>query len=134
MFVDTLQPWVHYVPVDTDLSNIVERFQWVLDHPDESKHMISTANAWCAHHLQYSVLQDYFLSTVEEYLHQLDAFDANWQTAVWKSHEENMYVKGHFFLQKSHAYSLPKPTVGAIKQGLRRDDPNYNETSQLLER
>ena len=34
-FYRHLRPWVHYVPVKRDLSDIVERLQWALDHDDE---------------------------------------------------------------------------------------------------
>ena len=30
-----LKPWVHYVPVRYDLSDVVEKFNWALDHDDE---------------------------------------------------------------------------------------------------
>ena len=34
-FYRHLRPWVHYVPVKRDISDIVERLEWALEHDDE---------------------------------------------------------------------------------------------------
>ncbi|CAI8022148.1 Protein O-glucosyltransferase 2, partial [Geodia barretti] len=39
-FYRHLRPWVHYVPVKRDLSDIVERLQWALDHDDEVLYLL----------------------------------------------------------------------------------------------
>ena len=67
-----------------------------------------------------------------EYLKLLDRESTDWQS-VWKEHRDEM-LSGHFFLTRPTAYTLPKPVVGAIKTGLRRDDPHYNATSGNVER
>lgn len=35
-----LEPWVHYVPVKRDLSDLVEKIEWADSHPDEVKTII----------------------------------------------------------------------------------------------
>lgn len=40
-----VQPYVHYVPLAADLSNLTESVQWVLDHPEESRRMVEAANS-----------------------------------------------------------------------------------------
>ena len=32
-----LQPWVHYIPVKADLSDLVERIHWARDNDDKAK-------------------------------------------------------------------------------------------------
>jgi hypothetical protein len=32
-----LQPWVHYVPIDSDMSNVEERMQWIIDNDKEAQ-------------------------------------------------------------------------------------------------
>jgi hypothetical protein len=36
-YYDRLKPWEHYVPVAADLSDLVERFDWVREHDDECR-------------------------------------------------------------------------------------------------
>ena len=38
-----LVPWVHYVPIDTDMSNLLENIDWVLTHDDECKVIANNA-------------------------------------------------------------------------------------------
>lgn len=128
----SILPWIHYIPVEPDLSDLEERFKFIVEHEDKVKIMIQNANDWCASHLQYTVLQDHFLTTVTQYLEQLDRHDNQWQQ-IWMD-QKDTYLSGHFMLYRQHAYSLPKPVVGAIKQGLRRDSPSYNATSGNVER
>lgn len=135
MFVGTLKAWEHYIPVEADMSDIVERFQFIAENEEKAKAIIQNANAWCAQHLDYSYLQHHFLTTISEYLKLLDAGPSkgdSWQR-TWKERQEE-WLSGHFFLTRPTAYSLPKPVVGAIKTGLRRDDPHYNATSGNVER
>ena len=34
-FYHQLEPWVHYVPMKQDISDIEERLQWAIEHDDE---------------------------------------------------------------------------------------------------
>jgi hypothetical protein len=129
----TLQPFKHYIPVDPDFSNLAERTKYVLDHAEQVQEIVANANAWCRETMLYPHLQDLFLTTLTHYLELLDQGQADWQTSAWQR-LKGLYLQGHFILPRSKAYSLPKPTVGAIKQGFRRDDPRYNETSGSVER
>lgn len=46
LFGDDIQPWVHFVPVKQDCSDIVEKLQWCEEHQEECKAIISRANAY----------------------------------------------------------------------------------------
>jgi RNAse (barnase) inhibitor barstar len=134
ILVDTLKPWVHYIPVRLDLSDLPEQFQFIQQNEDKVKSIIQNANDWCASQLHISNLQKLFLTTITEYLEQLDMYNRLWQEEIW-TQQKHEYLSGHFFLYRSNLYILPKPVVGAIKQGLRRDDPSFsNITIGNLER
>ena len=39
-----LQPWVHYIPIDLDLSNVEERVHWMCNNDDEAKKIAQRAS------------------------------------------------------------------------------------------
>lgn len=43
---DYLEPWVHYIPVATDLSDLRERFQWAEANPVEARKISDNATAF----------------------------------------------------------------------------------------
>jgi len=43
-FYDRLTPWVHYVPVSLDLSDLEARVQWAIDHDGEAQAIVKRAN------------------------------------------------------------------------------------------
>lgn len=42
-FRHLLVPWVHYVPIEWDLSDLEEKIQWIWDHDDEAKKIAENA-------------------------------------------------------------------------------------------
>lgn len=42
-FRDKLVPWVHYVPVEWDLSDLREKVQWIWDHDEDAKKIAENA-------------------------------------------------------------------------------------------
>lgn len=34
-FYHDLKPWVHYIPLNKDISDIEEKLQWAIDHDEE---------------------------------------------------------------------------------------------------
>jgi len=40
---DQIQPWVHYVPVQPDLADLMEKLEWAETHPAEAKKIAETA-------------------------------------------------------------------------------------------
>ena len=58
-----LLPWVHYVPIKFDLSDLVETVTWVLDPRSEASvtSIIQNANAWCRQQMTLPMLaRDYW--------------------------------------------------------------------------
>lgn len=44
-FYDDYVPWIHYVPIKDDFSDIDEKFEWCEQHPEECKLIIKNAKA-----------------------------------------------------------------------------------------
>jgi hypothetical protein len=44
-FYDEYKPWVHYIPVKDDFSDIDEQFEWCEAHQDECEKIIKNAKA-----------------------------------------------------------------------------------------
>jgi hypothetical protein len=43
---ELLQPWVHYIPLKNDASDLEQKMQWVLDHDDKAKRISERATLW----------------------------------------------------------------------------------------
>ena len=43
---DLLEPWVHYVPLNRDLSDVEEKMQWVIDHDQEAQMIAKRGALW----------------------------------------------------------------------------------------
>ena len=50
-FYPDLEPWVHYIPVNEDLSNLVERIQWAREHDEKSFEIAQNARSFALHNL-----------------------------------------------------------------------------------
>lgn len=46
---DLLLPFVHYIPLSDDMSNILEMFQWAEDHQEECKEISARATEFMEH-------------------------------------------------------------------------------------
>ena len=40
---DHIKPWVHYVPVRSDLEDLPEKLEWAESHPEDAKHISENA-------------------------------------------------------------------------------------------
>jgi hypothetical protein len=45
-YFDLIKPWVHYIPVKQDLSDLRQQYQWAEAHPDKCKQISAAASAW----------------------------------------------------------------------------------------
>jgi Glycosyl transferase family 90 len=43
---ELLEPWVHYIPLNENISDLDDKVQWMLNHPEESKRISHRANLW----------------------------------------------------------------------------------------
>ena len=56
-FCETLlRPWVHYVPLKEDMTDLREKHEWILRNPEHAKQIIQASQEWsrafCARKLQ----------------------------------------------------------------------------------
>ena len=43
---ELLEPWVHYIPLADDLSDVEDKMQWILDHDDEAQKIAHRGQLW----------------------------------------------------------------------------------------
>jgi hypothetical protein len=43
---ELLEPWVHYIPLNEELSDVEEKMQWVLDHDDHAQQIAERGTLW----------------------------------------------------------------------------------------
>lgn len=57
-FYSELQPWIHYIPVSHDLSNLYDRVEFVMNvkNTDAVQRIIRAANTWCLSRMSYDQL------------------------------------------------------------------------------
>ena len=92
-FFDSLQPWVHYVPVQYDLSDLITQAAWVLDprHAAAVQKIIAHANQWCQEYLIEDVVARDLLTVWDAYVELLERGDPEWQS-VWESRREAYFA------------------------------------------
>jgi Glycosyl transferase family 90 len=49
-YFDQMVPWIHYIPIRTDVSDLEERYHWAEEHPSETE-QIARAGTQFAHHM-----------------------------------------------------------------------------------
>lgn len=50
-FRDWLKPYVHYIPVEVDLSDLESKVQWALDHDAEAKQIAMNGRRFVERHM-----------------------------------------------------------------------------------
>jgi Glycosyl transferase family 90 len=45
---ELLQPWVHYIPILDDFSDVEQKVQWILDHDEEAQKIARNGRLWMA--------------------------------------------------------------------------------------
>lgn len=76
----TLQPWVHFVPVKSDSSDLWNQTKWVLDPTNTARvhQIIQSANEWCAQNMVYNATKEYILTSLDRYVELLERKDPKW--------------------------------------------------------
>jgi Glycosyl transferase family 90 len=95
-FFDLMDPWVHYIPVQTDLGDLRSRYQWAEDHPDKAK-QIATASTKLAEYLlspEYlnQVYQDLFVEYLGKVVASYQPLDMSWQDCVAQYQKQGIHL------------------------------------------
>jgi len=97
-FYPELVPWVHFIPVQADLSDLIRQVEYAVsdEHQESVQQIIRNANAWCRRKHRLETLYDDMLSIWNEYLIMLDHVDPGWQMHWSKSDKEEWLAKYPF--------------------------------------
>jgi hypothetical protein len=63
-FYAALRPWVNYVPVSYDLSDVVERYEWLVAHPTEARTIAENGLRLARETLSPEALETYFAAVI----------------------------------------------------------------------
>ncbi len=66
-FYGALKPYDHYVPVKSDLSDLIEKIEWAKAHDDESRAIAERARHFALENLMYSDVLNYFSFVLKRY-------------------------------------------------------------------
>ena len=43
---EMLEPWIHYIPLNEELSDVEEKMQWVLDNDEQAQRIAERGSFW----------------------------------------------------------------------------------------
>lgn len=88
-FHPNLQPWIHYIPVNGHLSDLVDQVKFAVsdEHQEEVQQIIRHAQQWCAQHVTEQALVEDMLDIWNKYVELLNQGDPTWQE-IWRETNE----------------------------------------------
>ncbi len=66
-FYSQIHPWVHYIPVNEDLSDLIEKVLWAQSHDEECRRIASNSHQFAKEQLSPSVLCLYCYKVLQKY-------------------------------------------------------------------
>ncbi|XP_069747395.1 protein O-glucosyltransferase 3 isoform X2 [Narcine bancroftii] len=66
-FYKSLKPWMHYIPLKRDLSDLIEKIKWVKENDDEAQKIARLGQVLSRELLQPSSLYCYYYKVLQEY-------------------------------------------------------------------
>ena len=81
-----LKPYVHFIPVHSDLSNLADMLEWAQNHDAACKRIARQSTRFVQHLLPYSQTQPHF-SSEEKWIRErvVADFDSLWQGLLSKN-------------------------------------------------
>ena len=74
-YAPLLKPWVHFVPVAADLSNLAARVRWLQEHDDDARRIADAASRFAATALAPASIDAYLLAWVRAYASVAESAD-----------------------------------------------------------
>ena len=109
-FMSMLVPYVHYVPVKGDLSNLVDKIRWCISHDDECRKIAENAKEFYDKFLCRDSCLDYLQMILVEAKKQMGVYLYNYITPL------NMQVKEeHRILRANSTHPATDKTAENIK-------------------
>jgi protein glucosyltransferase len=72
MFYDTMHPWVHYVPVSTEMEDVEQLLEYFMKNEDEAKRIAQAGYDFILHHLRIDDIKLYWKELLNRYAKLLD--------------------------------------------------------------
>ncbi|CAD7681036.1 unnamed protein product [Nyctereutes procyonoides] len=66
-FYNELQPWTHYIPVKSNLSDLLEKLKWAKDHDKEAKKIAKAGQEFARNNLMGDDIFCYYFKLFQEY-------------------------------------------------------------------
>lgn len=66
-FYHALKPWVHYVPVQADLSDMLQQVEWAKAHDNKAQEMMTAARDFARRHLRMEDIYCYHFLALESF-------------------------------------------------------------------
>ena len=104
-----LQPWVHYIPVKADLSDLVELSEFVADPANDEflQTMVMSANTWCRRNMSKQRIASDMLNIWERYLQLITTNNPNWIQELWKPLKEEIF-------DPSSPFQMSDSSIGVV--------------------
>lgn len=103
-FYAELQPWTHYIPIRSDLLDLLENVRYVLDDRNDAtvQAIIQNANDWCRTRLTYNATATVMLDILESYATVLSSSSSfqrsnDFWMEQWKQAKPGIFVDGDAF-------------------------------------
>ncbi|KAI2509396.1 Glycosyl transferase family 90 [Fragilaria crotonensis] len=96
-FYDLMRPWVHYIPVQTDLGDLRARYQWAKNHPAQVREIAERSTELGDYLLSPEYLNHVYQRLFVVYLGKVvEAYqpsDMSWQDCLAMYHEGGIHLK-----------------------------------------
>ena len=66
-FYDAVKPWKHYVPIKKDLSDLIEKIEWIKTNDNEAKKTADQSTEFVKHNLMPKHIDLYIVTLLNEY-------------------------------------------------------------------
>lgn len=66
-FYEDLKPYVHYIPVEEDLSDLVDKIKWAQENDDEAKEIAKNGQSFVNEHLSPVYIFCYHIQVLNEF-------------------------------------------------------------------
>ncbi len=100
-FFDELKPWVHYIPVASNMSDMVQALQFAVSNDTESKvrSIVYRANEWCRMRVTKARFDSDVFWMLNNYVRLLGRNETRWGQwqKVFKAFKRNMTLVGPGF-------------------------------------
>ena len=66
-FYDDLKPWVHYVPIKNDFTDILDKIEYLRAHDEDAREIAVNGSKFARFHFQKSEIRKYLLNVMIKY-------------------------------------------------------------------